>query len=335
MRKVLRILIVDDHAAGRLYARAVLEAFGIACEEAESATEALVRLDLEQDFDVVFSDIDMPGLSGLALLDAKLSVPVVLVSARLDDPALAEDARARGGGGAAGQAVSPRGARRSHLRRAPPLTSPPKPPTSGRRFDPREARMARLDEEEQSGAQGSVPLIEKALYHARTILLTGGIDEHQARRVCERLLALSGESDAPITLVVSSPGGHVESGDMIHDMIQFVPAPVRILGTGWVASAGALIYSAAPRERRFCLPNTRFLLHEPRGGVGGAASDVEIQAKEILKMRERLNKIFAAATGQPLERIKADTDRDYWMSAEDAVAYGLVGKIVRSRAEIG
>lgn len=196
--------------------------------------------------------------------------------------------------------------------------------------------MVRMDDDEDT--KGGLPapaIVEKALFTSRTILLTGGIDDKQAQRVCERLLALSGESDAPILLVVSSPGGHVESGDMIHDMIQFVPAPVRILGTGWVASAGALIYSAAPRERRFCLPNTRFLLHEPRGGVGGAASDVEIQAKEILKMRERLNKIFAAATGQPLERIKADTDRDYWMSAEDAVAYGLVGKIVRSRAEIG
>ncbi|MEO1028880.1 MAG: ATP-dependent Clp protease proteolytic subunit [Pseudomonadota bacterium] len=176
--------------------------------------------------------------------------------------------------------------------------------------------------------------LEEALFKARTILLTGGIDDKQARRVCERLLALASESADPILLVLSSPGGHVESGDMIHDMIKFVPAPVKILGTGWVASAGALIYSAAKRENRYALPNTRFLLHEPRGGVGGQASDVEIQAREIIKMRERLNKIFAEATGQKLDKIKEDTDRDYWMSSQEAVDYGLVGKIVTSQKDV-
>ncbi|MEO9971992.1 MAG: ATP-dependent Clp protease proteolytic subunit [Hyphomonadaceae bacterium] len=176
--------------------------------------------------------------------------------------------------------------------------------------------------------------LEEALFKARTILLTGGIDDKQARRVSERLLALSSDSKEPILLVLSSPGGHVESGDMIHDMIKFVPAPVKILGTGWVASAGALIYSAAKKENRYALPNTRFLLHEPRGGVGGQASDVQIQAHEIIKMRERLNKIFAAATGQTLAKIKKDTDRDFWMSAQEAVKYGLVGKIVNSQSEV-
>jgi ATP-dependent Clp protease, protease subunit len=195
--------------------------------------------------------------------------------------------------------------------------------------------MIRMDDEPETSGKAPAPdIVEKALFSARTILLTGGIDDKQARAVCERLLALSSESNDPILLVISSPGGHVESGDMIHDMIRFVSAPVNILGTGWVASAGALIYCAAPRERRFCLPNTRFLLHEPRGGVGGMASDVEIQAREIIRMRERLNRIFAAATGQPLERIKTDTDRDYWMLAEKAVEYGLVGKIISSRTEV-
>jgi ATP-dependent Clp protease, protease subunit len=177
-------------------------------------------------------------------------------------------------------------------------------------------------------------LMEKALFEARTILLTGDINDKQAKGVCTQLLAYSAVNDKPILLVLSSPGGHVESGDMIHDMIKFVRSPVRILGTGWCASAGALIYSAAKRENRFALPNTRFLLHEPRGGVGGQASDVEIQAREIIRMRERLNQIFAAATGQPIERIKKDTDRDHWMSAKEAVEYGLVGKIVTSQREI-
>jgi len=195
--------------------------------------------------------------------------------------------------------------------------------------------MTRLDDDEPA-TPVSEPnsFLEQALFNARTIMLTGGIDDRQARRVCERLLALASESQEPILLVISSPGGHVESGDMIHDMIKFVEAPVKVLGSGWVASAGALIYAAAQKENRYALPNTRFLLHEPRGGVGGQATDVEIQAREIIKMRERLNRIFADATGQPLEKIKEDTDRDFWMSAKEALEYGLVGKIIQHKREI-
>lgn len=195
----------------------------------------------------------------------------------------------------------------------------------------------RLDDKDEKlkDKDGPAPAqIEKALFDSRQIVLTGDINDKVAKSVCERLLAMAALSHAPITLVISSPGGHVESGDMIHDMIKFVKPRVRVLGMGWVASAGALIFSAAAREDRFCTPNTRFLLHEPRGGVGGAASDVEIQAREILKMRARLNKIFAEATGQPIDKVKDDTDRDYWMQAEEAKAYGLVGKIVNSAAEI-
>ena len=197
----------------------------------------------------------------------------------------------------------------------------------------------RFDDDEDEDTSGSKPeaqssQLEKALFESRTILLTGEINDKIARSVSAQLLGYSAVSDKPILLVLSSPGGHVESGDMIHDMIKFVRAPVKILGTGWCASAGALIYSAGKKENRFALPNTRFLLHEPRGGVGGQASDVEIQAREIIKMRERLNKIFVEATGQTLERIKKDTDRDYWMSAQEALDYGLVGKIVTSHKEI-
>ncbi|RIJ25799.1 ATP-dependent Clp protease proteolytic subunit [Henriciella barbarensis] len=195
--------------------------------------------------------------------------------------------------------------------------------------------MYRLDDETEQKPQSEPnAFLEEALFKARTIMLTGGVDDKLARRICERLLALDSESDKPILLVVSSPGGHVESGDMIHDMIKFVNADVKILGSGWVASAGALIYSAAKKENRYALPNTRFLLHEPRGGFGGQASDIDIQVREIVRMRERLNEIFAEATGQPLEKIKADTDRDHWMSAEEAVSYGLVGSIITSRKDL-
>lgn len=195
-------------------------------------------------------------------------------------------------------------------------------------------RLDDEDEKEVTPVANPAAMVENALFKSRTILLTGGIDFKQARSVCERMLALSAESDEPILLILSSPGGHVESGDMIHDMIKFVTAPVKVLGSGWVASAGALIYAAAQKENRYSLPNTRYLLHEPRGGVGGQATDVEIQAREIIKMRERLNKIFADATGKSIEQIKKDTDRDFWMSAQEAVEYGLVNKIIRNRREI-
>ncbi len=178
------------------------------------------------------------------------------------------------------------------------------------------------------------PQIEERLFKARTLLIYGGIDQKLAERVTARLLALQYESDDPITIFINSQGGHVESGDTIYDMIKFVKPDVRIVGTGWVASAGALIYAAARRENRFSLPNTRFLLHQPSGGAGGSASEIEIHAREIIRMRKRLNELFARETGQSVERVTTDTEHDYWMSAEDAATYGLVGKIIASAAEL-
>ena len=188
---------------------------------------------------------------------------------------------------------------------------------------------------EHGEARDKTPAIEERLFKARTVLIYGGIDQKLAREVSARLLALQSAGDDPITVYINSQGGHVESGDTIYDMIKFVKPDVRVVGTGWVASAGALIYAAAKRENRFSLPNTRFLLHQPSGGAMGSASDFAIQAKEILRMRRRLNEIFAAETGQPLERIEKDTERDYWMSAQQAVEYGLVGKIVQNATQIG
>lgn len=177
-------------------------------------------------------------------------------------------------------------------------------------------------------------LVADRLFRARTLVVAGEINQSVATRVTEHLLALSAESNDDITLVLNSQGGHVESGDTIHDMIRFIEPRVRILGTGWVASAGALIYVAVPREDRFCLPNTRFLLHQPWGGAGGTASDIQIEANEILRMRERLNRIFARETGQPLERIAEDTHRNFWLSAEEARDYGLVGRIVERADQV-
>ena len=178
--------------------------------------------------------------------------------------------------------------------------------------------------------------LETRLFNQRKVLVFGAITDKVARDVTGRLLALAGDSDKPIDLYVNSPGGHVESGDTIHDVIRFVDAaaPVRIIGTGWVASAGALIFLAGVKERRFCLPNTRFLLHQPMGGVRGPATDIDIEAREIIKMRERINRIIARETGQSYERVSRDTDRNYWMSTEEAIAYGMVGRVITSARDL-
>ncbi|NHO54950.1 ATP-dependent Clp protease proteolytic subunit [Acetobacter estunensis] len=178
--------------------------------------------------------------------------------------------------------------------------------------------------------------LEKRLFDQRKVLIFGGINDKIARDVTGRLLALAGTSDKPIDVYVNSPGGHVESGDTIHDMIRFVDsiAPINMIGTGWVASAGALIFAAGHKDRRFCLPNTRFLLHQPMGGVRGPATDIDIEAREIVKMRERLNRLFARETGQSYEKICKDTDRNYWMSAEEGISYGLVTRIISRPSDI-
>jgi len=176
--------------------------------------------------------------------------------------------------------------------------------------------------------------LRERLFKARTLIISGEINQQLASHVIAQLIALSSDSDEPITMFINSQGGHVESGDTIHDVVRFIKPRVRMVGTGWVASAGALIYVASPREERFCLPNTRFLLHQPAGGVSGSAADIEIEAREILRMRQRINRIMSEQTGQPLERIEEDTRRNFWLDAEAAKEYGLVGRIIRSTDEI-
>ncbi len=189
------------------------------------------------------------------------------------------------------------------------------------------------EQEEKEEKSGFSPLHQK-LMETRTILLFGEINMDLARAICGQLLVLSAESEEPIKLIINSPGGHVESGDTIFDMIRFVQAPVKVIGTGWVASAAALIYAAADKENRYSLPNTRFLLHQPMGGARGQATDIAIEAEEILKMRRRLNETFAEQTGQPVEKVEDDTDRNFWMSALEAQEYGLVNQIVNSMDEV-
>lgn len=183
-------------------------------------------------------------------------------------------------------------------------------------------------------ARNPFTLPSERLFAVRTVLVFGEVTSMLAERVSLQLLALAAQSREPILVFINSPGGHVESGDTIHDVLRFIDAEVRVVGSGWVASAGALIFSAVERSRRFALPNTRFLLHEPSGRMQGQAADVEIEARQVLAMRARLNGIFARATGQSVEKIARDTERNHWLSAEEARAYGLVGRIIERASEL-
>lgn len=200
----------------------------------------------------------------------------------------------------------------------------------------------RLDDEdddrrppEEREAEERSPRVDALFFRSRNVLITGEINDKVARQAVTHMLALSEASDDPINLFISSPGGHVESGDMVHDVMKFIRPTVRAIGSGWVSSAGALIFIGAPREHRYCLPNTRFLLHEPSGGIFGQASDMWIQAEQIIKMRQRFHRLFAEATGQTAERIAEDTGRDFWLDTDAALAYGLLGRVINSVDDLG
>lgn len=191
---------------------------------------------------------------------------------------------------------------------------------------------ARMEGEDDSGGLPAAMLAK--FLEARTVMIFGGVDQKLAERVGAQLLYLDHVSHDPIRIMVNSPGGHVESGDTIHDLVNYVASPVAVIGTGWVASIATHIFLSVPKERRFCLPNTRFLIHQPSGGAGGRASDIAIQAQEIVKMRERIARKIADATGQSLDRVMKDIDRDYWMSTAEAKDYGILGTVIRSASEV-
>jgi ATP-dependent Clp protease protease subunit len=176
--------------------------------------------------------------------------------------------------------------------------------------------------------------LEEKAFKSRTLLIFGAITDQSAADVARRLIALDADSQQPIDILVSSPGGHLESGDAIHDIVRFISAPVNMIGTGWVGSAATHLYLAVPRERRFCLPNTRFLIHQPSGGAGGPASDIAIHAREILRARQRVAQAIARETGKPLDAVLADIERDRWLSAEEAIDYGLVSRIIQRKSEL-
>jgi len=189
-------------------------------------------------------------------------------------------------------------------------------------------------EDKPEKSEKTESLAEQLSFKSRFVLVFGEINHSVARSTCERLIALTQESEAPINVLISSPGGHVESGDAIHDMIRFVRAPVTTIGTGWVASAGTHIFLAAPKDRRVCLPNTRFMIHQPGGGAGGPATDIAIQAKEILRTRERIARVIAKQTDQPLKKVLGDMERDFWLSADEAIEYGIVSRVIETHQEL-
>lgn len=191
------------------------------------------------------------------------------------------------------------------------------------------------NEKEKNENEKELPnLTLEKLLKTRTIIISGEINQALAERVSAQLLILEEISNEPIKIFLNSQGGHVEAGDTIHDMIKFVKPRVIMIGTGWVASAGITIYLAADKENRYSLPNTRYMIHQPLGGFNGQATDIGIEAKEILRVRKRINTIISEATGQPIEKVNKDTDRNYWLNSNEALEYGIVNKIISSHSEL-
>jgi len=187
---------------------------------------------------------------------------------------------------------------------------------------------------EQNKEQERYDKLQEKLLKTRTIMISGEIDQALAEKITAQLLLLQEMGDEPIKLYINSQGGHVESGDTIHDMIKFIRPRVIIIGTGWVASAGITIYLAADKQDRYSLPNTRYMIHQPLGGVNGRATEIAIEAEEIIKVRARINRLISEATGQPLEKVEEDTLRNYWLGAQEAVGYGIVGKVIGKYDEL-
>ena len=192
------------------------------------------------------------------------------------------------------------------------------------------------EEEDEKAAEksaGADPLLSKML-KTRTILLSGEIKKELAERTIRQLLLLEDMSDEPIRIFIDSPGGDADAGYAIFDMIRFVKPLVWTVGMGLVASAAAIIQLASPKEQRVGLPNSHYLIHQPLSGIRGVATDIEIHARELDKLRDKINHLIAEETNAPFEQVEKDTDRDYWMNADEAVKYGLISRVITKRSEL-
>ncbi len=190
-------------------------------------------------------------------------------------------------------------------------------------------------EKKEKDSEKENPLAEKFL-KTRQIILSGEINEENTAKTIQQLLLLEADSDKPIYIYIDSPGGSIDSGFGIYDVIRFINAPVYTIGTGLIASMGSIILLAAPKERRLGLPNSHYLIHQPLiGGVAqGVATDLEIQAEEISKSKEKLIKLISEETGKSVEQVAKDCDRDHWLTADEAKDYGLISKVISSRKEL-
>jgi ATP-dependent Clp protease protease subunit len=190
------------------------------------------------------------------------------------------------------------------------------------------------EEENEEGETGHEAILVQQLLKTRTILLSGEINKSLAERIIRQILLLEDEGDDPIKIFIDSPGGDADAGFAIFDMIRFIKPKVYTIGMGLVASAAAIILLAAPREQRVALPNSHYLIHQPLSGIRGVATEIEIHARELDKLREKINHLIADETGNPLKKVEKDTDRDFWMNANDAQEYGLISTIITKREEL-
>jgi ATP-dependent Clp protease protease subunit len=194
------------------------------------------------------------------------------------------------------------------------------------------------DEAKKAEEKAAFSPIAKRLFDSRQLSVFGAIDQDHAHKICAQLLALEqADPEAPITMILNSPGGSVTDGFAIYDMMRFIQPEVRVVCTGLAASIATIILLGAPKEQRLAMPNTKLLIHQVYipGVIRGQATDLEITAKDLLQTKRRINELLAAETGQTLERVEKDSNRDYWMTAEEAVEYGLLSRIVTSRADLG
>lgn len=189
-------------------------------------------------------------------------------------------------------------------------------------------------EQDEKNQESTSEVMNTKFLKTRQILLSGEVNKALAEKIVRQLLVMESDSDEPIRIYIDSPGGDVDAGYAIFDMIRFVKAPVFCIGMGLVASAGALILLAADKSRRIGLPNSRYLIHQPLSGFRGMATDIEIHAQELEKIKAKINNLISQETGKPLEQVAKDTDRDYWLTASESVDYGLISKVVSSREEL-
>ncbi len=196
--------------------------------------------------------------------------------------------------------------------------------------------MSTIFNEKESKKEGQPDSLSEKFLKTRQIILSGAIDEENAAKVIQQLLLLEADSDKPIYIYIDSPGGSIDSGFGIYDVIRFINAPVYTIGTGLIASMGSIILLSVPKERRLALPNSHYLIHQPliSGVARGVTTDINIQAEEIAKSKQKLIKLIADETGKSVKQVEQDCDRDHWLTAEEALEYGLVSRIISKRSEL-